>query len=270
MSAPTPMTYDSFVAEYYDFLPTVTGRADLDFYLAEAKKSCGPVLELGCGTGRVLLQIARAGFRVTGLDLSEMMLRRCREKLASEPHEVQERISLHRGDMADFDLGEKFGRIIVPFRPFQHLLEVREQLACLRCAHRHLEPGGRLILDLFQTDPRRMHDPAFLNEEIVESEATLPDGRKLRLASRLSAFHRAEQFNDCELIFYVTHPDGRTERLVFAFPLRYFFRYEVEHLLARCGFRVAELYGDFDRTPLSAESREMLFIAEKIAEGNPA
>jgi len=54
--------------------------------------------------------------------------------------------SVHRGDMADFDLGEKFGLIIVPFRPFQHLLGVREQLACLRCAHRHLEPGGRLIL----------------------------------------------------------------------------------------------------------------------------
>src|SRR5271169_6670793 len=104
MSAPTPMTYDSFVAEYYDFLPTVAGRADLDFYLAEATKSGGPVLELGCGTGRVLVPIARPGFRVAGLDLSEMMLRRCREKLAGESAEVKKRISLHRGDMADFDL----------------------------------------------------------------------------------------------------------------------------------------------------------------------
>ena len=270
MGVAKPMTYDSFVAEYYDFLPTVAGRGDLDFYVAEAAKSGGPVLELGCGTGRVLLAIARAGFRTAGLDLSEMMLRRCREKLASEPGEVQKRISLHRGDMSDFDLGEKFRLIIVPFRPFQHLLKVREQLACLRCAHRHLEPGGRLILDLFQTDPRRMYDPAFLNEESVEPEATLPDGRRLRLASRNSAFHRAEQVNDCELIFYVTDADGRTERLVFAFPLRYFFRYEVEHLLARSGFRVAELYGGFDRAPLGDESREMLFIAEKMAEGSPA
>jgi hypothetical protein len=131
--------------------------------------------------------------------------------------------------------------------------------------NRHLEDGGRLILDIFQTDARRIHDPVFFEEEQIEPETQLPDGRRLRVTSRNTAFHRAEQINDCEIILYVAHPDGRTERLEFAFPLRYFFRYEVEHLLARCGFRVAELYGDFDRSPLRDDSKEMLFIAEKIA-----
>jgi len=65
-----------------------------------------------------------------------------------------------------------------------------------------------------------------------------------------------------EMIYTVTHPDGRKEPLVFAFTVRYFFAYEVEHLLARSGFRVAEVYGDFDRSPLGDTSPEMIFVAE--------
>ena len=76
------------------------------------------------------------------------------------------------------------------------------------------------------------------------------------------AFHRAEQRNDVEMIYHVTYGDGRTERLPFAFTFRYFFRYEVEHLLARCRFRVIELFGDFDRSLLRDDSPEMIFVAE--------
>jgi hypothetical protein len=133
----------------------------------------------------------------------------------------------------------------------------------MRCAQQHLEPGGKLILDLFHTDPRRMHDPAFLQEASPHPEVALPDGRRVLLRERIAAFHRAQQCNDVELIYYATHPDGRSERLVFAFTIRYFFRYEVEHLLTRCGFRVVELFGNFDRSPLSDDSPEMVFIAEK-------
>jgi hypothetical protein len=87
----------------------------------------------------------------------------------------------------------------------------------------------------------------------------------LKRTHRLAALHRAEQYNDIEMIHYVTHPDGHTERLVQAFPFRYFFRYEVEHLLARCGLKVIELFGSFDRSPLEDNSPEMIFVAEKQA-----
>ncbi len=263
MSAPAPIPYDSFIAEFYDYIPTVTVRHDLEFYVSAAREYGDPILELGCGTGRILLPLAREGSNVAGLDISEAMLDRCRAKLAAESGAVRRRVQLQRGDMVDFDLDAAFRLIIIPFRPFQHLLEVEQQLACLRCAHRHLEPGGKLILDVFQTDARRIHDPAFLKETSPLPEINLPDGRKLVQAERTAAFHRAEQRNDVELIHYVTHPDGRKERLVFAFTLRYFFRYEVEHLLARAGFRIAELFGDFDRSPLRDDSPEMLFVAEK-------
>lgn len=255
--------YEAFVAEYYDCLPLIQERTDFGFYLDFARRAGGPVLELGCGTGRIMLPLAAEGIRVTGLDQSPHMLAKCRAKLDSAPAAVRQRADLIEGDMTRFDLGRIFNLIIVPFRPFQHLLSVKAQGDCLRESHRHLQPGGKLILDCFHPDPRRLHDPSFLEERELEREILLPDGRKVRRAERTVAFHRAEQANDVELIYYVTHPDGRTERLVHAFRFRYFFRFEVEHLLARCGFRLVELFGNYDRSAFRDDSPEMLFVAEK-------
>src|SRR4029077_5790828 len=98
--------------------------------------------------------------------------------------------------------------------------------------------------------------------EVPVTEYKTTDGRQVRITERVAAFHRAEQINDVEMIYSGTHPGGPTRRLGFAWPLRFFFRYEVEHLLARCGFRVEALYGDFDRTPIRDESPEMIFVAE--------
>ncbi|MGB6960205.1 MAG: class I SAM-dependent methyltransferase [Candidatus Acidiferrum sp.] len=262
--------YDGFIADYYDESPIVRGRTrDVAFYRNAVHEHGDPVLELGCGTGRITLALAEAGHRVTGLDISERMLERCTQKRANLPRETRERIHLVQGDMTRFDLGEKFRVVIIPFRPMQHLLEIDEQISCLESVRNHLQDGGRqfgkrsgrLILDVFQTDAERMHDPAYQKEGAV-TEYTMPDGRRVRIAERVAAFHRAEQRNDVEMIFYVTDAQGKEERLVFAWTLRYFFRYEVEHLLARCGFRVSAVYGDFDRSPLVDSSPEMIFVAE--------
>jgi SAM-dependent methyltransferase len=254
--------YDSFIADYYDESPIVQGRMqDVIFYRDAARDFGDPILELGCGTGRITMALAAAGKRVTGLDISERMLERAAKKRLSLYTEERERVHLVQGDMAKFDLGEKFRLIIIPFRPFQHLREVEQQMDCLRCARKHLAPGGRLILDVFQTDAERMHDPVHMRETLI-TEYKTTDGRQVRITERVAAFHRAEQINDVEMIYSIVHPGGREERLVFAWELRYFFRYEVEHLLARCGFKVAALYGDFDRTPITDQSPEMIFVAE--------
>jgi SAM-dependent methyltransferase len=254
--------YDSFIADYYDESPVVKTRTqDVAFYREAAREYGDPILELGCGTGRITMALAEAGKRVTGLDLSERMLERAVKKRAALRVEERERLHLIQGDMTKFDLGEKFLLIIIPFRPLQHLLEVKQQIACLECVRKHLRPSGRLILDVFQTDAERMHDPIHMRESII-TEYKTSDGRQVRISERLAAFHRAEQRNDVEMIFSVEHPGGRKERLVFAWPLRYFFRYEVEHLLARCGFRVKAEYGNFDRTAIRDESPEMIFVAE--------
>lgn len=258
----SPALYDSFIADYYDESPIVRSRTqDVAFYRNAVREFGDPVLELGCGTGRITMALAQMGLRVTGLDLSERMLERAVQKRAALHKEERERVHLVQGDMTKFDLGEKFRMIIIPFRPFQHLLEVREQMDCLECARKHLRPKGRLILDVFQTDAERMHDPVHLRESLL-TEYKTTDGRRVRISERLAAFHRAEQRNDVEMIFSVEHPAGRKERLVFAWPLRYFFRYEVEHLLGRSGFRVAAEFGNFDRTAISDDSPEMIFVAE--------
>ena len=111
--------------------------------------------------------------------------------------------------------------------------------------------------------PAAMQDPTWMREREDTPEMALADGRRFRRTHRVTEFHRAEQYNDVEFAFYITHPGGREERLTQQFPFRYFFRYEMEHLLARCGFRVLNLYGNFDRSAMRDDSPEMIFIAEK-------
>jgi len=254
--------YDGFIADYYDSSPILTQRSqDIAFYARAAGQYGDPVIELGCGTGRITLAIAEAGYRIVGLDISERMLERAAEKRAAMRRGTRDRVHLIQGDMTQFDLGEKFRTVLIPFRPFQHLLETEQQVACLTCVRKHLGPNGRLIMDFFQTDPERMHDPMFLKESLL-AEYDLPDGRHVALSERVAAFHRGQQRNDVEMIFQVTHADGKQERLVMAWTLRYFFRYEVEHLLARCGFRLEAIYGNFDSSPLNDHSPEMIFVAK--------
>ena len=141
----------SEAAEFYDHVVPYANRPDVEFYVDEALSARGPVLELGCGTGRVLIPIARAGVSIAGLDSSATMLSYCKAKLAAEPAYVQTKVELFESDMRAFDLQRKFALITIPFRPFQHLLTVEDQLACLASIRRHLERGGRLILDIFNT-----------------------------------------------------------------------------------------------------------------------
>ena len=253
-----------FVAEFYDPVYESLARRDVQFYVDCAKKAGGRVLELGCGTGRVLIPTARAGCHVTGLDISPFMLDKCRENLARQSEDVRARVKLVRADMTAFDTGERYALVTIPFRPFQHLITVAEQKACFACANRHLERGGRLILDVYHPYLPALIDTKYLMEMQVDPEIALADGRTLRRTTRIAAFHRGEQYNDVEIIHYVKYPDGRQERLVHAFKMRYFYRYEMEHLLALGGFKVAEFFGNFDRSPFSGESPEMIFVAEKV------
>ncbi|MFQ5872364.1 MAG: class I SAM-dependent methyltransferase [Dehalococcoidia bacterium] len=249
------------LAEFYDHVGPYIQRADIEFYVGLPRESGGPVLELGCGTGRVLIPTARAGVTITGVDLSDQMLDACRRKLTQEPTEVQARVDLIQGDICDFKLGRKFKLVTIPFRPFQHLITVEDQLACLACVHRHLEPEGRFVLDVFNPDiglltPRK--------EEGGEQSFRMPDGREVVRTFRNASVDLHRQVIDAELIYYVSHPDGGQERRVHSFPMRYFFRFELEHLLLRAGFQVEALYGDFDRSEYGSKyPGELIFIACK-------
>ncbi len=253
-----------FVAKFYDSVVPYRERQDVAFFLKYARQSKGPVLEIGCGTGRVLIPTARAGVKIVGLDSSKGMLSICRGKLRGEPQEVQSRVQLVEADMRQFTLEKRFRLVTIPFRPFQHLITVEDQLACLACIHRHLVGRGKLILDVYNPSLPHLADDRYLGEFVEEPEFTMPDGRKVVRRSRMVSRDLFKQIQHVELIYYVTYPDGRKERLVFGTQMRYLFRFEAEHLLVRCGFQIEELYADYDKSPYGSKyPGELIFVARK-------
>lgn len=258
--------YDEYAltAELYDHVIPYRDRPDVAFFVEAARESGSPVLEIGCGTGRILVPTARAGIDIVGLDLSERMLAVCQEQLLRTPQEIQNRVQLVQSDMREFQLPKRFKLVTLPFRPFQHLTTVAGQLSCLKCIHRHLVPGGTLILDLFNPSL-----PALTNQNVGdelgdEPEFVMPDGRRVLRRYRTLERDYFNQINYVELIYYVTTLDGNTERLVHAFPMRYLFRFEVEHLLARTGFEVEAIYADFDKNPYGSKyPGELIVVARK-------
>jgi SAM-dependent methyltransferase len=254
----------AFVADLYDFVLPYRDRPDIQFFVDAAKDAGSPILEVGCGTGRVLIPTARAGLEVVGLDVSPHMLAVCRDRLRTETSDVQSRVELVQGDMRAFNLARTFNLVTVPFRPFQHLLTVEDQCACLASLRRHLSDDGRLIVDLFNPSLEALASRQDGQELGEEPEFSTPDGRRVVRRHKIVAHDRYAQVNYVELLYYVTHPDGRHERLVHSFPMRYLFRFEAEHLLGRCGFEVEHLYAGFDKSPYgSTYPGELIFVARK-------
>jgi len=257
-------SYDSVsnIGELYDLASPYGQRGDVQFYVDEALKSAGKVLEIGCGTGRVLLPIARRGISIVGIDRSPAMLERCYEMLALEDENVRRCVRLEQMDMRNFDLRDRFSLAIIPFRPFQHLLTVTDQLNTLRSIHRHMLRGGHLVFDVFNTDFKRIvAGPT--GEQEDHPPTAMPDGRTARRTGKVSRVNATMQINDIELIYHVTDKDGNTEQMTMAFPMRWFGRFEIEHLLERCGFGLKTVYGNFDQSDLVDGSPEMIFVAER-------
>jgi SAM-dependent methyltransferase len=257
----------AFVAEFYDFVIPYRERQDVAFFVQMAQEAAGPVLEIGCGTGRVLVPTARAGMEIAGLDSSSQMLAVCREKLALEPEEVQSRVKLAKGDMRHFNLNRRFHLATMPFRPFHHLLTVEDQMDCLACVHKHLVDGGKFVLDVFNPSLPHLAGKEDIGSLLGdEPEFMMPDGRRVLRRHRIVSRDWFNQVADLELTYEVSHPDGREERLVHSVRRRYLFRFEAEHLLARCGFRVEALYGDYDKSPYGSKyPGELIFVTKKFS-----
>lgn len=248
---------------FYDHVPLYRARRDVEFYVDEAVRSGGPVLEVGCGTGRITLPIARTGIRVDALDSSAAMLERCASKLAEETPDIRSRVKLHQVDAGDFDLGEKFGLIIAPFRVVQHLLSIDEQLSFLTSAARHLQSGGRLVFDVFNPN-----FDALVSADGSDREDTpptkLPDGRVFRRTSRVKRVRRVEQISEIEMTYYLVNEQGVETRLfVHSFELRWYLKIELLHLMERAGFTIDATYGDLNRSPVTDASPDIIVVAQR-------
>ena len=247
----------------YDAVPLYAARSDLLFYVGEAEKVRGTILELGCGTGRVLLPLARAGHTVVGLDGSPQMLARCKAKLRDEPKPVRDRVTLHEGDVCSFDLGDTHALVIAPFRVVQHISTIDDQLRFFDAVARHVAVGGRFIFDVFNPNFAALV-AADGREREDTSEQQLPDGRSFRRSYRVSRVRWVDQVSEVELVYYVS--DSRTgtpKRHAQSFDMRWYLRAELLHLLARSAFCVDAIYGDFDRSPLTDKSPEQVVCATR-------
>ena len=246
--------YGRVTARYYDrvYSELRDPVGDVEFYLGLARKAQGPVLELGVGTGRVLLRIAAEGFPCTGLDLSPAMLEALRGK-APPPT-----LRLVCGPMQEFDLGsDRFSLVLAPFRAFQHLCTVEDQLGCLTCVQRHLSPDGAFAFDVFaprleslaSTERPEEEDARFNfeGEEVIRYTAVTHD--------------RVGQILQVRMRYERRQGDSVVGEDVTEFRMRYFFRYELEHLLARAGFDRVEFYGDFDGRPYDYVSGHTIAVA---------
>ena len=240
---------------------------DVEFFLGlamEAHASGHPVLELACGTGRIAIPIAREGIPVVGLDQSPAMLARAREKGGGLEH-----LRWEEADMRAFELPERFGLVFIAYRSFQHLLTVEDQLSCLRCAGRHLAPGGRLSLNIFNPDIVIMGQ--WLGARRGGLQRRRDDYRHPRTGRTTKAwetrvYRPAEQEVESTFLDEEVDDDGVVASRVYrGLKLRYTFRFEMEHLLARVGFEVEALYGDFSGGEFGDSSPEMIWVARRAA-----
>ena len=250
---------DPWTAEVYDYQTQGRGN-DVPFWLSLAEEAEDETLEIACGTGRVLLPLARAGVRVTGLDVSKAMLEVARGKLHREPAEVAERVNLIHGDMTEFELGRQFGLVIIPFSAFQVLLTRADQRACLERCRGHVRPDRLLAIDVFNPHLSRLTSSAPVLEGPREFMG--PGGERVRWSGE-TEYDLASQTLRSRWRYERTTSGGATTVSEHVLALHYFFRFEMEWMLEACGFEVEALYGDFDRNPFTAESPEMVFVARR-------
>jgi SAM-dependent methyltransferase len=222
------------------------------FYTRLAEETGGPILELACGTGRLSIPLARAGYSVTGLDLSPAMLRRATRKAERGGVAVQ----FVTGDMRNFVLGRRFPFVILSCNSLAHLLRLADAKACLACIRRHLEPDGIFAFDIVNPDLAALarsvedgHSAAPSSDGVASTHGGYDPVRQVRTMNwRLSQVHG--------------HPVQTTPMR-----LRQFFPQEVPLLLETCGFVLMERFGDFEGRPLARHSLNQVCITRPRSGG---
>jgi SAM-dependent methyltransferase len=250
-------TYARF-ARFYD-LEYASYDADLAMYRDFARQANGPVLELGCGTGRVLRALLDTRLPLTGVDASEAMLDIARQTLGPSVRLFQAAME-RLGEAAELRDGE-FWLAFSAINTFLHLPDMDAQLAMLRALRRSVTTGGLLLLDLMLPEPGYL---AGLDGRLsLEFTATLPGGD--RLDKWVSRTHDlAAQAIDTTVLFDVCAArDGSMTRTVDTYRTRYIHRFEIEHLLARAGWTVISVYGSYDLEPYSSDAERMVVLATR-------
>jgi SAM-dependent methyltransferase len=240
--------YDE-MAEFYDLV--YSGHYDLEFYLREARNARGPVLEVACGNGRILLKLLQEGIDISGVDLSKnqiAMLKKKAQALGLSP-------DVRAGDMRDFRIERKFRLIILPYRSFLHLRSDDERRQALLNFKRHLAPGGRLILHTY--NPSREDRQMGGGYHLIDSEAySMPDGTPYTLDWFLD-YDRARNAGHYRIVLKENGRAHGYEMDLSFVPVR-----KMRAMLKKCGYRNIRLYCGFDYGFFEAGCSEAIWIAD--------
>jgi SAM-dependent methyltransferase len=244
-----PALYDLEYADKVD---------DVVFYARLAARAGGPVLELGCGTGRLTLPMARAGATVTGIDAAEPMLRALRGRLALEDGAVRRRVTTRVGDFTRLSEPPVYALAVLPFNALHHCAHHRDLLALLDGVRRALRPGGRFVLDCYLPDPALYaRDPDARYEERVFVDPV--SGERL-LSWETGRYDPLSQVHE---VRYVYRSEPGDERVV-ALRLRMFYPQELRAILDWAGFRVVDEAEDFEGSPLHEASLKWVLTTEPL------
>ncbi len=247
---PSTTTYEDYPWELYD-LDYEGFEADVLLYRGLLRGRSSSVLELACGTGRILIPLARDGHRVTGLELVPGMLQVTKAKIATEGPEVRSRIDLRVGDMRGFDLGARFDMVLLP-RKTCLLLETDEEYArTIERVHAHLEPGGCFLLDAF-----RPHEAVFalFDGQWVERYERLRPGTGERVIRSQRVVHDAARRDlESRHKWVIVSADGEERVRSLALRKHYVEPDELRRVLEERGFEVDEIWGSYEKGPPDAE-----------------
>lgn len=230
-------------AAMYDLAAPPNEKA-VTFYIGEARRLGGPVLELACGTGSYALKLAESGLDVTGLDIHPGMLARARDVSAG----TNVAVDFVEADMRDFSLPGKFGLIFIARHSLLHLLQAEDLTACFQAVSRHLVPGGKFILEIVNPNPQWLVLPPGERRKI--GGFAHPELGEVKIEQTLE-YDRASQVS--HEIWYWSAP-GNPDFRVRPMHLRLIYPEELPLLLQRGGLRLAERYGGYDRRPFDGNS----------------
>jgi SAM-dependent methyltransferase len=235
-------------------------RADVTFYRELARTRGGPILELGAGSGRITIPLARDGHEVVALDRAAEMLDRLRGRVAALPAAARPRVTVLEADLCTFDIPRAHGKFplaIAAFNVLEHLYTRGEVEACLHAVARHLAPGGVLAFDVQLPDLAwLLRDPS---KRWAKTRFTDPTTKRAMYYSTSHDYDPIGQIANIRL--YYDPVDGGRGRVV-KLSQRKFFPAELEALIAHAGFRVVERYGDFAWRPLDGTAESQVLVCE--------
>jgi SAM-dependent methyltransferase len=246
--------YPENFARFYDTMyHKLRDGVDNEFFLNLIKEVEGRVLEIGVGTGRFFIDAINNGADIYGIDISESMINILQSKLDVDKH-----YRITTQNLTDFSFGFKFDLIIAPFRVMMHIIDKADQLRALNNVYDHLRPEGKFIFDTFNPDLKLLLEG---HNNITDFDGEYEPGKilKRRVSTKPDLIN---QLINVEFDLEWEDDGGRMHEK-WALPLRYFFRYELEHLVERSNFNSYEILGDYRGSKLDNDSKEFIVICHK-------